>query len=246
MSIVNCQLSINNYSSIKIIIMKKTIIAAILAVSGFASAQQSKTFKTSEYDKISVSSSYTVVLVKGKEGEITATGNQEDLSNLVVETKGVVLKIRPEKQNWKGNKNKVTITIPFESVDGVTLSGSGSITSSETLKADTFNVAVSGSGRINLKIDAKTMEAALSGSGRIELAGKTAKSETNISGSGKILAYALQSAVADANVSGSGSCEVNCTEAITARISGSGRISYKGNPEKEDTKVAGSGSISKS
>ncbi|WP_278021592.1 GIN domain-containing protein [Flavobacterium ginsengisoli] len=56
----------------------------------------------------------------------------------------------------------------------------------------------------------------------------------------------LKSKVVEANVSGSGNSKVACDESLTARVSGSGNIRYVGNPEKKDTKVSGSGTISKS
>ncbi|RZJ70131.1 head GIN domain-containing protein [Flavobacterium sp.] len=225
--------------------MKKTIIAALLVLSGVASAQTTKQINVSKYDEIAISGPYIVELVAGTEGEITLFGEQQDLDNIVVKCDGEHLVIKPAKHiKWKNKA--VRITIPFESLSELALAGSGSITSKARIKADHFEIALSGSGRIALDLDTKELEAALSGSGKIELAGKTSKAEANVSGSGKILAFELQSAVADANVSGSGSCEVTCSDAITARISGSGRIHYKGNPVKEDTKVAGSGSIAKS
>ena len=45
-------------------------------------------------------------------------------------------------------------------------------------------------------------------------------------------------------VAGSGDIEVVSNKSLYARVSGSGDIEYKGNPDKEDTKVSGSGTIS--
>lgn len=225
--------------------MKNIHLATILAVSSLAAAQQTKTFKTSGYDSVGVSGSYTVVFVNGNEGNITATGDQKDLDNLIVETEDGKLKIYPDNK-IKGGKKSVTVTVPVEAIEGVALSGSGSITSKDALKADEFNIALSGSGKIALNVNAKQLEAAMSGSGTIELSGNANKVESNLSGSGRIEAFDLKSATAEVNISGSGECELHCSEELTARISGSGRISYKGNPQKEDTKVVGSGRITKS
>jgi hypothetical protein len=48
-----------------------------------------------------------------------------------------------------------------------------------------------------------------------------------------------------ANVSGSADIKVTVSEMIQARVSGSGDISYRGNPKKIDTKSSGSGNITK-
>jgi len=47
-------------------------------------------------------------------------------------------------------------------------------------------------------------------------------------------------------VAGSGDIRIYCNGVLKARVAGSGDIKYKGNPSKEDTKVAGSGDITKS
>ncbi|RZJ66614.1 MAG: DUF2807 domain-containing protein [Flavobacterium sp.] len=228
--------------------MKNTItFAAILAVSAFATAQESKDIKTEKYDEIVVAGSYTVELVSGIEGEITVSGEADDLKKLVVESDGSTLKIHHNKEfGWKGNKKPVKITVPVESINKVTLSGSGSITGANVIKTNHFEATLSGSGKINLNLDAGEIEVSMSGSGKIELKGKADKFESNISGSGNIKAFELATATANANLSGSGNCEINCSEAIVARISGSGRIHYKGNPAKEDTKIVGSGGVTKS
>jgi len=226
--------------------MKKLILAGLMAVSGLSAAQQTKNFQTSGYDGISVAGPYTVVLSDGKEGNITATGEADDLEALIVESDGKNLTIKPEK-GWKNRpKRNVRITIPFESINAVKLAGSGSITSSELISATNLSIALAGSGHISLKAKADTIDAKISGSGDLELSGNTTKVETNLSGSGEIHAFGLYSAIAEANISGSGNCEINCSEQITARISGSGNIVYKGNPDVEDTKVSGSGRITKS
>ncbi|MCB0432791.1 MAG: DUF2807 domain-containing protein, partial [Mangrovimonas sp.] len=45
-------------------------------------------------------------------------------------------------------------------------------------------------------------------------------------------------------ISGSGDIDVVSNSQIKARVSGSGSVEYRGNPELKDTKVAGSGRIS--
>jgi hypothetical protein len=51
--------------------------------------------------------------------------------------------------------------------------------------------------------------------------------------------------VVKVRISGSGNASVWANESIEAKISGSGDIDYRGNPNKEITKISGSGSINK-
>ena len=48
----------------------------------------------------------------------------------------------------------------------------------------------------------------------------------------------------EAQVSGSGDIMVNARKSLKATVSGSGDIVYKGNPEKQDFKIHGSGRVS--
>lgn len=218
---------------------------AALAVAA-ASGAQTKKIQVSAYDEIAVSGSYTVELVEGNEGEITVSGEQKDLDNLSITSDGDNLVIKPEKWTRFGNSKTVKITVPVKDISEIALSGSGSITSKNTIKANRLEVALSGSGKVILDVETNEMEAAMSGSGRIELKGSSSKLASSISGSGRIAAFDCKTSEADVALQGSGECEVNCSESLTARISGSGRINYKGNPAKEDMKVSGSGRVTKS
>ena len=55
----------------------------------------------------------------------------------------------------------------------------------------------------------------------------------------------MKSKNATVTVGGSGDNSVYCTESIYARVTGSGDIKYSGDPKKKDTKVNGSGDITK-
>ena len=62
---------------------------------------------------------------------------------------------------------------------------------------------------------------------------------------GDIEAYDLKADNVDATVSGAADIQVTANKSIKARVSGSGDISYKGNPVKVNTRSSGSRDISK-
>ena len=66
----------------------------------------------------------------------------------------------------------------------------------------------------------------------------------SISGSGDFSGFDLNADNTEVSISGSGNVEVVSNSSIKAYVSGSGDVDYKGNPDKEDTKVSGSGRIS--
>ena len=200
-----------------------------------------------EYDTVALAGWFDLELVSGSEGEITLKGESNLLEYIKTEVKDGKLVIKTRKgvnlkpSSWKSG---ILVVVPVESIDGVSLSGSGDITSRTTLKSDSFETRISGSGDIVLDVEANSVEASMSGSGDMKLNGKASDFEVQVSGSGDISAYGLEADHVTVQVSGSADVEVTAKQSIKARVSGSGDISYRGNPGKIDTKSSGSGDIS--
>ncbi|OOG77708.1 head GIN domain-containing protein [Flavobacterium sp. A45] len=200
---------------------------------------------TASYDEINVSGFFDVVLVSGKEGAISIQAEENILRYIKVEVEGNVLKIYTEKNvNISTNKN-IILTVPFEQISFVSLSGSGDIISKNTIVSPTFKAKLSGSGDLTLDVKSSDFEVNLSGSGDVVLTGNSDNFVSKTSGSGDVDATNLSAKNANLTISGSGDMKVNCTESLFARVSGSGDIEYKGDPKSKDTKVSGSGEISK-
>ncbi|WP_052143774.1 head GIN domain-containing protein [Wocania ichthyoenteri] len=200
---------------------------------------------TDSYDAIKCAGSMDFILVSGTEGNITIEGEENLLEYIVTEVKDNVLKVRVKKgKNLKFSKNKtIKITIPFEDINKVSLSGSGDLWNKDVINATNLNVALAGSGDIVLNVKTSSIEGSVAGSGDFTLKGSTNNLEAKVAGSGDFHGFDLQANNTEVSIAGSGDAEVVSNQSIKARVAGSGGIVYKGNPEKNDTKVAGSGSI---
>ncbi len=202
---------------------------------------------TTSYDQIKISGFYDVDLVAGKEGTITIKGEENLLSYVKIEVEDNVLKIYTEKDKniSIGKYKNIIITVPFEVISLVSLSGSGDVQTKNTIKATQFTTKLSGSGDLKLAVDATHFEANLSGSGDVVLTGNSSVFISKLAGSGDIDAINLKTQNADIAISGSGDVKINCSQNLKARISGSGDIKYSGDPKTKDTKISGSGEISR-
>jgi hypothetical protein len=154
-------------------------------------------------------------------------------------------------------------TINAENLD-LNVSGSGSLFLDVEAKGD-VEADVSGSGDIELKGKCRRFDSDVSGSGKVDLAlaiaeradfgvsgsgkiyakGSAPVIEAAISGSGKVLAADLVAERCTVRISGSGDVEINVKNELDANISGSGSVSYKGNPSKVNSHSAGSGNVRK-
>ncbi|MEM1257854.1 MAG: head GIN domain-containing protein [Bacteroidota bacterium] len=200
-----------------------------------------------DYESIASAGWFDVILVDGKEGTITLKGEENLLEYIETEVKNGKLTIKKEKgvnlksSSWKGG---IEVTIPIEEISSVSLAGSGDVISKTTIKTDDFRASLAGSGDVQLSVEVSSFDASLSGSGDMEFDGSATNFKVSVAGSGDVDAFGLTANFVEASVAGSADLNVTANQEIRARVSGSGDITYKGNPTKIDSKASGSGDIS--
>ena len=127
---------------------------------------------------------------------------------------------------------------------GADVSGSGELNINGT--AGSVDSDVSGSGKARVACTIRDRASfGISGSGKIEAEGTAREVRADISGSGKILAAGLVTDECEVRISGSGDVEIHVNKELDATISGSGSVSYKGNPQHVNSNASGSGSVRK-
>ena len=229
--------------------MKKIISTALFVSVLLFTAQnvdaQSETREVGPFDGVNIAGPYEVTLTSGKEGTISLSGDDEDLENIESYIKKGKLIIKKKNKSWLSDwtSGKVTIRIPIEEISSVILSGSGKIKSQKTITSNRFKTVISGSGDIDLEVEATSVEGTLTGSGDLHLSGKTERVEFQITGSGDITAQDLKAQTGQAQIAGSGDIEMHATETLNGSITGSGDLLCYGSPERQVTKVTGSGDI---
>ncbi|MFY9241411.1 MAG: head GIN domain-containing protein [Polaribacter sp.] len=198
---------------------------------------------TQVYDGISVGGSFDVILVKGKEGNITIEGEENVIPYIETEVNNNKLQIKYEKNVNINTTKRLTVTVTYEDIDMVSLGGSGNVTSEGTIKSKDFSASLGGSGNIILTVVADEVSANIGGSGNIKLSGSANEITCSIAGSGSIKAFDLTTDSINANIAGSGSINITVKTKIKAKVVGSGSIYYKGNPSTIDSKTVGSGDV---
>ncbi len=238
--------------------MKKVILITLLFTSAIISAQScwfgSKGIKgngkiitenrvVKNFDKVDVIGSFDVVLIDGKEGEISIKGEENIIPLVETIVSGNVLKIKWKKRINISKRKILIIKVAFEDINKVSLTGSGDVITEKPISSENVNINLVGSGDMKIEVNATNVVSKLSGSGDIYIFGKTENYKCVVSGSGGVDAYKLISKNTEAKLSGSGDIDVTATDKIEARVSGSGDIRYKGKPKYVDTQVSGSGNI---
>ncbi|WP_373057436.1 head GIN domain-containing protein [Zunongwangia sp. H14] len=201
---------------------------------------------TSNYDEVQLVGSMDVELISGSEGRLKVEAESNLQEYILTEVEGGKLKISVKKgvELRPSGNNEIKITVPFEELEEVSVTGSGDLWNSDKITASEFAAFLTGSGDLNLHLDVQDLKGSITGSGDIVMEGTAGHFECKVTGSGDFEAFNLKANTVEATVSGSGDLMVYASEKLTARVSGSGDITYKGKPAKEDFKVSGSGSVS--
>jgi len=224
------------------------LLTSLSAFKGNAAKAADETRQVAAFTKIGLAYPAHVVLRQGNTQSLKVEGSAEQLADLITEVKDGRLTIRrKEKEGWFGNQNnekRVNIYITVPRVEALAVSGSGKIEGKDAFKADALDLAVSGSGSIQLEARVEKVTSRISGSGTIELHGQGQQSTVSVSGSGSLKSFGFKTNSAKVSISGSGSCEVNATSTLVSSISGSGRVFYEGKPTV-DSRVSGSGTVKK-
>lgn len=183
--------------------------------------------------------------------EIYAPDNIVPLLETYVENGNLI--IRYKKNTTIRNSGKVEVRVSAPVIKQLAISGSGDITlknglttsgnlnirisgsgniNGDNVRCNALSAKISGSGDIGLKgVEATRADMHISGSGNMNIAGKCIDAEYGISGSGDINGANLKANNVLAHISGSGAIKCYATQSLRGKVSGSGDVAYKGNPQ---------------
>ncbi len=200
-------------------------------------------FETAGFTQIKVNGSSDVVLIQGDETHVSVQTDDNLIQYASAQVRGNTLYVELEGDNISISPTKLTFFVTVADIDGLAVSGSGDIQAAE-LTTDNLDITVSGSGDIYVQqLNAHDLSVHISGSGDVVVAGEITEQAVTINGSGQYVSKDLHSDTADVHISGSGEASVWAEEALTVRVSGSGDVSYYGNPQSVSTSGNGSGEI---
>ncbi len=139
-----------------------------------------------------------------------------------------------------------TMRLVFNATGDVDADVSGSGDMDLKGSCNNFESDVSGSGKVYVSTSIKmAADLGVSGSGKIQIQGNAHSVKVGISGSGRVNAGELAVEKCDARISGSGDMEINVKEELEVTITGSGNVTYSGDPKRVNTHASGSGHVRK-
>jgi hypothetical protein len=179
----------------------------------------------SGFTKIDLSGAGDVIIEQNGTEALTIEAEDNLIPKLTSEVVNGTLRLG-EKSNLTIHLTKpVTYRVSMKDVSGLMISGSGTVTAAT--------------------ITAPSLAVDLTGSGKITVGGTVDQQDLAISGSGEYQAKDLQTKIASVEISGSGNATVTVNDKLDAQISGSGQLTYYGNPPQVTQEVSGSGRVTK-
>lgn len=201
-----------------------------------------------EFSSLQSKGPLDVKITVGHSDKIEVVADENLLPYIETEVENGKLIISTKKYVNLKSSSKMVVYVSMDQIKALQLSGSGNIESEGNLAGtENTDIQLSGSGNIRLNSGTfKEVRIAISGSGGIDVKGGTAENMgIAISGSGNITVNNVAAQNVEVKISGSGNAKVNANKSLTAIISGSGNVYYKGSANNISSKKAGSGKIIK-
>lgn len=139
---------------------------------------------------------------------------------------------------------KIEMVISLPGAEGLSINGSGSIKTLNTVKTESLKLNINGSGEMFVYAETDKLRAEVNGSGKCFIKGSSNFLRGEINGSGDLRGFDFNTVKTDLEINGSGNAEVTVSSDLDVAVHGSGNVIYKGSPHiKSD--IVGSGTIKK-
>lgn len=116
----------------------------------------------------------------------------------------------------------------------ISLRGTGNIVTGN-IETVSFDADVAGSGDINIdRLYCENVKMDVAGTGNIEVEGYADDAQFSVRGTGNISAKGLEVQNVSCEIKGTGNINCHAVKNLTSKVSGIGRVKYKGNPAIKD------------
>jgi len=202
----------------------------------------SETRKFGEFDRISVSGGYKVVLKQDSSFGIKITADDNLLKYIKTEVDNGKLKIYSRRSFC--NKGQMVINIGLKNLKE--LKATGGIEISSVGKINTKDIAfkLTGATKLSVELNAENVTTTGSGATEVNLRGIAKSHIIDLSGSGKVNALDFAVNNCDIQTAGVGESKVNVANILNIHSSGASSVKYKGNPQITNDK-SGASSVEK-
>ena len=228
--------------------MKKTftfsfVALLMLVLSLNASAQGTRNFNLTGFDKLSMGSAFRVEVQQGSKYSISTTGRSEDLDDLQATIKGDVLHLGYKNNSWNKRRKTVNINIVMPSLDGVDFSGASKVVVNKFVGTKSMAIEVSGASQVTMDFSAPKVTFELSGASSLTITGQGDVLNGEVSGASSFKGESFPAKSVNIDASGASSAYVVASATVHADASGASRIRYSGEAKDIHSNTSGASSV---
>jgi len=198
------------------------------------------------FSRIALEGQGDVVVQQGSAEALTVEAEDNLLPLITSEVQNGTLRLGFDRATWRDTirpTQPIRFLVTVTSLEAFDLAGTGSLQAG-SLQADRLTLRLTGTGDLTLdQLEAAALEVFIGGTGTVTAAGAVDAQRLEITGNGQYQASDLDSSTAEVTISGTGDAVIWVREDLAALISGSGTLSYWGDPTVSRRDVTGTGDI---
>ncbi|MEL7004584.1 MAG: head GIN domain-containing protein [Bacteroidota bacterium] len=204
---------------------------------------ETKKIELETFSEVQLDGGFEVWVSEENSSALTIVTDENLMGYIEAEVRGDKLRIYTTESI--SSREGIKLYLDYTQLEFIQISGAVSLHNEKVLKGEMLDLNMSGAGSVQLDLDVKELDLNISGAGAVELEGDAESLYVSMSGAGGLNAYDLVSSECNIGISGVGGAKIHVTQKLTARVSGIGGISYKGNPSDVQKDVSGIGSINR-
>jgi hypothetical protein len=200
----------------------------------------------SSFSGIKVSGGIDVYLSQGNEYALAVSASEDKFrDNIKTEINNGILTISYSGGSLRFNENRnLRIYISFKDLESIEGSGASDFKFSETFKANSLRLKLSGASEIKGAININNLDVNISGASTVKMNGNVQNIKIDASGASDLKNYELVADNCIANLSGASDVKLTVNKSVSVKASGASTFNYKGNPDKRDVNTSGASSVS--
>jgi hypothetical protein len=193
------------------------------------------------FSELDVRTVGNVYLIQGNKESVRIESSKDVSDYIVVKNSGNKLTVTTKGlHNWHG---KMDIYITVRNLTNAYFKAVGNIQTKNTLQGKMLELTVNAAGNINFDLHCTQLNAVFSAIGNVSLSGSAASAEIHNSATGNVRAGDFRADVLDVHLSGVGNVTLFAGKEISIDASGTGNITYRGNPVVKHLSKHGTGAV---
>lgn len=222
--------------------MKKNIILFTLFVFASIGFAQEVERTLESFNGVKISSAFNVDLKENPISSIKIEGVPEQyIKNIITEVKGDVLHVYVQGKVKASSGMKLTIF--YQSINSIDVSGASTIKSSNTINASSFTIKSAGASSIELDLNTQELDLSSTGASSIKLSGVTKKFDLSSTGASSIHAKSFKANNVTLDATGASDIDVYAEDEINGSASGASDVNVFGSPKVSNIQKSGAADV---